>query len=228
MAKGARSKRESSADDAGAARQAILKEKYEASLSAFKSWKTSQARTDQHLHTAIGQLAEFAAAVGNDHQVLVEFAADKGVRATKASSSFTIVVKLIADDDRKKASKYATVLKFAAERGIEQTAESVANFIKAEGGIEACLRSFRELPRKADSAKRGGRPSAFKKALERIGGIAKIATPSGLELAELSGDYFLVLGTRDADGTTHLLPQPVTDEKAVRRAISVIAPKSNS
>jgi hypothetical protein len=211
-------------DTVDAGRQAILEKKYRASRSAFNSWETAQIRTDQHLYTALGRLAEFAAAVGNDHQTLIEFAAARGVRATKASTPYTVTARLIVAD-RKKTNKYATVLHLAARRGIEPTEDRIAEFIKAEGGIEACLRSFRKLPREGGPAKGGGRPSAFGKAMERIGGFSRIEAPAGLELAELSGDYFLVVGVRHADGTTHLLQQPVTDEQVVRKAVATMAPK---
>lgn len=152
-------------DTADDARQATLEKKYRASRTAFNSWETAQIRTDQHLYTALGRLAEFAAAVGNDHQTLIEFAAARGVRATKASTPYTVTARLIVAD-RKKTNKYATVLHLAARRGIEPTEDRIAEFIKAEGGIEACLRSFRELPREGGPAKGGGRPSAFGKAME--------------------------------------------------------------
>ncbi len=212
-------------DAGGEARHAVLERKYKDTRTAFNSWETAQARTDQHLYLAIGRLAEFAAAVGNDHDALTEFAAGKGVRATKASTPFIVTAKLIAPDDRRKASKYATVLQLAGRRGIEPVAESVAEFIKEEGGIEACVRSFRELPRESGPTKRGGRPSAFGRAVERIDGLARIAAPADLELGEFSGDYFLIVGVRNADGTTHLLRQPVTDDQAVRKAVASMVPK---
>jgi len=229
MAKVARSKPDTHEpepvqDTVDEVQQATLEKKYKASRSAFNSWETAQVRTDQHLYTALGRLAEFAAAVGNDHQTLIEFAAARGVRATKASTPYTVTARLIVAD-RKKTNKYATVLHLAARRGIEPTEDRIAEFIKAEGGIEACLRSFRELPREGGPAKGGGRPSAFGKAMERIGGFSRIEAPAGLELAELSGDYFLVVGVRHADGTTHLLQQPVTDEQVVRKAVATMAPK---
>jgi hypothetical protein len=212
-------------DAADKVRQAALDEKYKASRAAFDSWETARTRTDQHLYTAIGRLAEFAAAVGNNHQALIEFAEGKGIRATRASTPFTLAARLMVPDDRKKASKYAMVLQLAARRGVEAEAESVAEFIRAEGGIEASLRSFRGLPRESGRPKRGGRPSAFGKAVDRMRRIARIATPSDLEIGTLSADYFLVIGVRHADGTTQLLSQPVTDEQAIRRAVVAIVPK---
>ncbi len=92
--------------------------------------------------------------MGNDHPALTAFAAEKGVRATKASTTYTVVAKLVTED-RKKASKYAMVLQLAERRGVERTADSVVGFIKTQGGIEACLRSFRDLQREANAAKRG-------------------------------------------------------------------------
>ena len=67
-------------------RRNALEKQYRESRAAFTGWETAQARTDRQLYRAIGRLAEFSAAVGNDHQVLTDFAAEKGVRATKASS----------------------------------------------------------------------------------------------------------------------------------------------
>jgi hypothetical protein len=81
--------------DADDDRHAVLERSYRESRSAFNTWETTQDRTDQQLYKAIGRLAEFAAAVGNDHAALREFAAGKGVRATKASTPYTVVTKLI-------------------------------------------------------------------------------------------------------------------------------------
>jgi hypothetical protein len=164
--------------------------------------------------------------VGNDHEALTAFAEEKGVRATKASSPYTVVARLVVTEDRKKASKYATVLQLAARRGIEPAADIVAEFIKTEGGIEACLRIFREMPREAGKAKRGGRPSAFGKAVERITGFERVGAPEGLQLETLSGEYFLVVGVRGPDGAMQLLRQPLTDELLVRKAVAAMAPKT--
>lgn len=212
-------------DAADAARGETLEKQFKASRSAFSSWEASQVRTDQNLYIALGRLAEFAAAVGNNHQALIDFAAKKGVRATQASTRYAVVAKLIVAD-RKKVNKYATVLQLAARRGIEPIANSIAEFIKAEGGIEACLRSFRALPRESGRAKGGGRHSAFSKAVERIDSLARVEAPAGLELATLSGEYFLVVGVRGADGTMHLLREPVTDVGLVSKAVVMVAPKA--
>ena len=206
-------------------RYVVLQREYEAVCSAFYSWETAQARTDQHLYMALGRLAEFAAAVGNDHASLIAFAAGKGIKATKVSTPFTVTARLMVPDDRKKASKYAMVLQLAARKGIVPICDTVAAFIKAEGGIEACLRSFRSLPRESIQPRRGGRPSAFGRAVERIGGIDRITAPSELELGQISGDYFLVVGVRNPDGTTQLLRHPVTDSQTVRKAVASLAPK---
>ncbi len=207
-------------------RQAILERGYRDSRSAFTSWEAAQGRTDEQLYKAIGRLAEFAAAVGNDHEALTTFAAEKGVRATKASTPYTVVAKLVVTADRRKASKYATVLQLAARRGVDPNADGIAAFIKDEGGIEACLRSFRELPRAADAPRRQGRPSAFGRAVGRLAGVDRTRAPDGLRTDTVSGEYFLVVGVRDADGTVHLLREPVTDDGLVRKAVVMVAPKA--
>jgi hypothetical protein len=204
---------------------ATLEQNYNDSRAAFRHWETAQNRTDQQLYQVIGRLAEFAAAAGNDHEALAAFAAAKNVRATKASPPYTIVTKLVVTTDRKKASKYAMVLQLAARRGIEPTVASVAAFIKDEGGIEACLRQFRELPKQGSASKREGRPSAFNKAVQRIAGFDRIKAPADLQLASLSEDYFLIVGMRDADGTLNLLREPVMDGGLVRKAVAAIALK---
>ncbi|MDQ2764148.1 MAG: hypothetical protein M3Y22_11910 [Pseudomonadota bacterium] len=161
------------------AQRATLEKNFKASRSAFNSWETAQNRTDQQLYAAIGRLAEFAAAVGNDRDALTAFALEKKVRATRASTIYTLVAKLVTED-RKKASKYAMVLQLADRRGIKPTADSVAGFIKDNGGIEACQRRFRDLQREANATKRGARPSAFDKAVERISGLGRIEAPEDL------------------------------------------------
>lgn len=216
---------EDGTDVIDARRRAMLENQYRDSRAAFTHWETAQARTDQQLYEAIGRLAEFVAAVGNEHQALTEFAATKGVRATKASSLHTVVAKLVVTSDRRKASKYATVLHLAARRGVELTAESVATFIKDEGGIEACLRSFRELPRDASEPKRQGRPSAFGKAVAQLASFERTAAPADLEITAVSGSYFLVVGVRGEDGTMQLLRQPVTDDALVQKAVVMLVPK---
>lgn len=212
-------------DTADAARGETLEKQFKASRSAFSSWEASQVRTDQNLYIALGRLAEFAAAVGNDHQALIDFAAKKGVRATQASTRYAVVAKLIVAD-RKKVNKYATVLQLAARQGIEPIADSIAEFIKAEGGIEACLRSFRALPREPGRAKGGGRPSAFDRAVKRIAGLDRTRAPEELQTDTVSGEYFLIVGVRDADGTMHLLREPVTDGGLVHKAVVMVAPKA--
>jgi len=127
--------------DVDDARQALLEQQYNESRSAFTRWESAQDRSDQALYKAIGQFAEFAAAVGNNHRTLMEFAAKKGMRPTKASTLYTVTTRLIVTD-RKKASKYATVLQLAAREGIQPIADSIVKFLKAEGGIEACLKKI--------------------------------------------------------------------------------------
>ncbi len=207
-------------------RRTILERGYRDSRSAFSSWETAQNRTDQQLYGAIGRLAEFAAAVGNDHEALTAFAAEKGVRATKASTPYTVVAKLVVTADRRKASKYATVLQLAARKGIDPTADGIAAFIKEAGGIEACLRNFREMPRASDGPRRQGRPSAFGQAVGRLAGLDRALAPEGLLANPVAGEYFLVVGVRDADGTMHLLREPVTDDGLVRKAVVIVAPKA--
>jgi len=218
--------REPPLDTDNVPRRPTLAEKFEASRAAFAQWETARDRTDQQLYTAIGRLAEFAASVGNDQQTLINFAARQGVHATKASSLYSVITKLVVTSDRRKASKYATVLQFAARRGIEPTAEATASFIRAEGGIEACLASFRALPKVTPPAKRGGRPSQFGKAVGQLAGLPRVQIPEGLQLDAVSGDYFLVVGVRDADGAMRLLQQPVTDPRLVRKAVTAVAPKT--
>jgi hypothetical protein len=212
-------------DGFDARRQAALEKQYRESRAAFSSWETAQARTDQQLYKAIGRLAEFAAAVGNDHQVLTDYAAEKGVRATKASSLHTVIAKLVVTTDRRKASKYAAVLHLAARKGIEPTAEAVAAFIQVEGGIEACLKRLRDLPRDAGAATRRGRPSAFSQAVTRIVSVGRSEAPKALQRADLSQDYVLIVGVRGDDGTLQLLHEPVTEEGLVRKAVAALATK---
>src|SRR4051794_21706532 len=221
MAKATPSKAKANAPEADpaavdTAQRATLEKNFKASRSAFNNWETAQNRTDQQLYAAIGRLAEFAAAVGNDHHALTAFAAAKGVRTTKASTPYTVVAKLVTED-RKKASKYAMVLQLAERRGVERTTDSVAEFIKDNGGIEACLKSFRDLQREANVTKRSAKPSTFDKAVERISGFGRIKAPEDLQLASVSEDYFLIVGVRDADGTIDLLREPVTDDSLARK-----------
>jgi hypothetical protein len=208
-------------------RRAALEKQYHESRAAFTCWETAQARTDLQLYRAIGRLAEFAAAVGNDHQVLTDFAAGKGVRATKASSLHTVIAKLVVTTDRRKASKYAAVLHLAARQGIEPTAEAVVTFIQAEGGIEACLKRLRDLlPRETGTSTRRGRPSAFSQAVARLAGVGRSEAPADLQRADLPHDYVLIVGVRGDDGTLQLLHEPVTEEGLVRKAVAALAPKA--
>jgi hypothetical protein len=185
---------------------------------AFQSWETTQMRTDWQLYIAIGRLAELVAVVGNDHETLVKFAETKGARATRASTIYTIVVRLVIATDRKKASKYAMILQLAARHGVKQAAESVASFIKAEGGIEACLRKFRNLPSTPRVERRNGTQSILGEMVEQIAHIERVPAPNGFQLEPISEDYFLVVGERHPDGVVHLLLDPITDRQLVRRA----------
>lgn len=229
MAKATPSRAKASAPEADpaavdTAQRAALEKNFKDSRSAFSTWETAQNRTDQQLYTAIGRLAEFAAAVGNDYHALTAFAAEKGGRTTKASTPYTVVAKLVTAD-RKKASKYATVLQLAARQGVDPIADSVAAFIKEAGGVEACVKRFRELQQDSDRPKRQGRPSAYSKAAERLGGIDRTLAPGDLRTETVAAGYFIAVGVRNEDGTTHLLRQLVTDDSLVRKAVVAVAPK---
>jgi hypothetical protein len=208
-----------------ARRRAALQKQYHESRVAFTSWETAQARTDQQLYRAIGRLAEFAAAVGNDHQGLADFAAEKGVRATKASSLQMVIAKLVVTTDRRKASKYAMVLHLAVRQGIEPTTDAIVAFIQEVGGIEACLRRLRELPREAGTTTRRGRPSAFSQAVARLAGVGRSQAPADLPFDSLQQDYVLIVGARDKNGILQLLHEPVTEEGLVRKAVAALALK---
>lgn len=209
-----------------ARRRAGLEKQYRESCAAFTSSETAQSRADLQLYRAIGRLAEFAAAVGNDHQVLTDFAAEKGVRTTKASSLYTVIAKLVVTTDRRKASKYAAVLHLAARQGIEPTAEAVVAFIQAEGGIEACLKRLRDQPRETGSPTRRGRPSAFNRAVARIASVGRSEAPEALQRTDLPQGYVLIVGVRGDDGTLRLLHEPVTDDGLVRKAVATLVPKA--
>jgi hypothetical protein len=206
-----------------ARQKAALEKQYRESRAAFGSWETAQARTDQQLYRAIGRLAEFAAAVGNDHQVLTNLAAEKGVRATKASSLYAVIAKLVVTTDRRKASKYAAVLHLAARQGVDPTTDAVAAFIQAEGGIEACLKRLRDLLREPDAPTRRGRPSAFSQAVARIAGVGRSEAPEALQRSDSPQDYVLIVGVRGEGGTLQLLHEPVTEDGLVRRAVAALA-----
>ena len=209
-----------------ARQRSMLEKQYRDSRAAFTSWETAQARTDQQLYRAIGRLAEFAAEVGNDLGALADFAAEKGVRATKASSRYTVITKLVVTTDRRKASKYAQVLQLAAHQGLAPTGEAISVFIQESGGIEACVRRHRDLPRDAGTAPRRGRPSAFSQAVERLVNVGRSPAPAALRFDPGASDYVLIVGVRAADGTLELLHKPVTEDSLVRKAVAALVPKS--
>ena len=202
--------------------RAALNRQLRASRSAFVSFDTAQERSDKALYVAIGRLAEFVAAVGNDHDSLVAFVREKGVKVTKATSTTVAITKLVVTTDRKKANKYATVLQFAALRGIAAEADAIAEFIAAEGGIEACLRAYRERPRKGAARPGAGRPSAYSQAISRVAGIARGKAPKDLSVSALGEGYLVVVGVRGEDGTLRLIQKPVDDEKLIKAAVASI------
>jgi hypothetical protein len=212
----------SAIDDIDNERLAVLDGQLRASRSAFVSFDTAQERSDKALYVAIGRLAEFVAAVGNDHDSLVAFAREKGVKVTKATSTTVAITKLVVTTDRKKANKYATVLQFAALRGIAAEADAIAEFIAAEGGIEACLRAYRERPRDGAARPGAGRPSAYSQAISRVAGIASVKAPKDLSVSALGDGYFVVVGVRGEDGTLRLIQKPVDDEKLIKAAVASI------
>jgi hypothetical protein len=209
-----------------ARRRAALDKQYNESCVAFGRWEKAELRTNLQLYSAIGCLAEFAAAAGNDHQSLTKFAAEKGVRVTKRSSPYTVITKLVVTNDRRKASKYAAVLGLAAREGIEPKAEVVAAFIQTDGGIEACLKRLREQPPETRAATRRVRPSAFDQAVARLAGIGRSPAPPDIQLADLPQDYVLIVGVRGGDGTLQLLHEPITEAGLVRKAVASLAPKA--
>ena len=213
-------------DPIDAERLAALDRELRAATSAFASFDAAQERSDKALYTAIGRLAEFVAAVGNDAASLIVFAREKGVKITKATSTAVAVTKLVVTTDRKKANKYATVLQYAAVRGIAAEADAVAKFIASEGGIEACLRAYRERPLEGAGRAGAGRPSAYSQAVSRVAGIARVAAPQDLAVAALGDGYFIVVGVRDANGTLRLIQKPVDDEKLIKAAVASIGKES--
>ncbi len=216
---------EDSPDSLGKRQHALLEKQYHESVAAFSKWETAQAGTDKQLYQAIGRLAEFSAAVGNDQHALAEFAAGKGVRTNKASSTYAVIAKLVVTTDRRKASKYAAVLHLAARQGVEPRADAIVTFIQAEGGIEACLRHSREIARDGGPSTRRGRPTAFSQAVEHMSKLGRSQAPEGLRLDQLLQDYVLIVGVRGEDGTLQLLHEPVTEESLVRKAIGTLRPK---
>ena len=192
--------------------RAALNRQLRASRSAFVSFDTAQERSDKALYVAIGRLAEFVAAVGNDHDSLVAFVREKGVKVTKATSTTVAITKLVV----------TTVLQFAALRGIAAEADAIAEFIAAEGGIEACLRAYRERPRKGAARPGAGRPSAYSQAISRVAGIASVKAPKDLSVSALGDGYFVVVGVRGEDGTLRLIQKPVDDEKLIKAAVASI------
>lgn len=215
-------KHASAIDDIDNERLVALDRELRAATSAFASFDATQERSDKALYTAIGRLAEFVAAVGNDVDSLIIFAREKGVKVTKATSTATAVTKLVVTKDPKKANKYATVLQYALLKGIASEADAVAAFIAAEGGIEACLRAYRERPRDGAGRVGAGRPSAYSQAVSRVAEIASVTAPKELSVAALEDGYFVVVGVRDADGTLRLIQKPVDDEKLIKAAVASI------
>jgi hypothetical protein len=209
-------------DPIDAERLATLDRQLRAATTAFNSFDTAQERSDKALYTAIGRLAEFVSAVGNDVDSLITFAREKGVKVTKATSTATAVTKLVVTKDPKKANKYATVLQYALLKGIASEADAIAAFVAAEGGIEACLRAYRERPRDGAGRVGAGRPSAYSQAVFRVSAIASVAAPKDLSVATLEDGYFVVVGVRDADGTLRLIQKPVDDEKLIKAAVASI------
>lgn len=136
-----------------------------------------------------------------------------------------MIAKLVVTADRRKASKYAAVLHLAVRQGIEPTADSIVAFIQAAGGIEACLKRLRDLPRETGALSRRGRPSAFSQAAVRIANVGRSAAPKALQGTDLPQDYVLIVGVRDADGTLQLLHEPVTEKGLIRKAVAALAPK---
>ena len=209
-------------DPIGEERRSTLDRQFRASRAAFASFDAARDRSDKQLYLAIGRLSEFAATVGNDHDSLIAYAKEHGVKVTKATSVTVAVAKLVITSDRKKASKYATVLQLASLRGIVPEVDAVAGFIAEQGGIEACLRAYRERPREEAGRTGGGRPSAYTQAMSRIAGIASVAAPKELPVSALDDGYFVVVGVRGEDGTLRLLNKPVRDERVIKAAVASI------
>lgn len=210
-------------DPIGEERRSTLDRQFRASRAAFASFDAARDRSDKQLYLAIGRLSEFAATVGNDNDSLIAYAREHGVKVTKATSTIVAVAKLVITSDRKKASKYATVLQLASLRGIAPEADAIAGFIVEQGGIEACLRAYRERPRTEGGRTGGGRPSAYTQAMSRITAIASVAAPKDLPVSALDDGYFVVVGVRGEDGALRLLSKPVQDERVIKAAVASIA-----
>ena len=99
-------------------------------------------------------------------------------------------------------------------------------FIEAEGGIEACLKRLRDLPRETGTSTHRGRPSAFDQAVARIAEVGRSEAPEALQRADLGQDYVVIVGVRGGDGTLQLLHEPVTERGLVRKAVATLSPKT--
>ncbi len=207
-------------------RRKVLEHQLHSSKTAFSKWEGARDRSDKALYEAIGHLAEFVAAVGNDHDALISFARDQGIKVTKATSSAVAVAKMVISADKSKASKYATVLQYAALKGVQPISTAVAEFIAREGGIEACLRAYREMPREGSGKAGAGRPSAYGQAVTRIASIVRIKAPKDLAVSTSEDGYFVMVGVRNPDGTLQFFQKAVDDEKLIRAAVTSIGKTS--
>lgn len=191
--------------------------------SAFLQWEAALHRTDQQLYHAIGQIYILKVLLRGNYDVVEQAARGRGIKATKSSTIYTLMTKLVFAKDRQKVSKYAGVLKFLDSRRPEPEVDTVADCIKAEGGIEACLRKFRAEERRNLVAQNPDRASNFHEATERLTILPNCAPPGDLKLDTDQGAYFLLVGVRDEAGKTRLVNQPVYDGVLIRRAIGQIA-----
>jgi hypothetical protein len=182
--------------DPGAA-QSKFEQGLDECASAFLRWEAALHRTDQQLYQAIGQTYILKTLIGDDYDLVARAARGRGIKATKSSTIYTLITKLVFAQDRQKASKYAGVLKFLDSRLPEPEVDMVSYCIKAEGGIEACLRKFRKEERQNALATNPSRALSLCKTTEQLTNLPKCAPPSDLKLDADQGAYFLLVGVCD-------------------------------
>jgi hypothetical protein len=186
-------------------------------MAAFTQWEAARQRTDRQLYEALGKLYVLMTLLVYSLDTLKRIAWARGLHVTKASNPSILLTRLVLTENRQKVSKYAGILRFLEARLIEPKVDAVVDFIKVEGGVEVCLRIFRQEMRRVAPPRQTRRLSPY---LLRLWNLPYCELPAGLHLDSLSEPYFLLVGLHDDSGRGQLINHPVQDKSLILRAIS--------
>lgn len=195
-------------------------------VSAFAVWETALRRTDHHLYKALGTLYVLLNDASIEHAQLRELACERAIRVRRGCDASIVLTRLVFSEDRRKASKYAGALKFLQLRSVPPDVDTVVDYLKEAGGLERCLNTFRQ---ESLSNLAASRMYVRHKPIDASGLVTTFPwqdPPLGLNLEDVKGSHFILVGVRSETGQLRLMHQVVQDDGLLRKIMNIMARSS--